>query len=135
MALEGADSREAFRGRAEQGREQMKRDGTAAVQRDVARANEQRDAASRDRSGESQRTASSRDRAGEQGSGARDRASAGQRGSSGNPSVDRSRGSDAFNGVGEGSQVRRDSSRGQASRASASRGSRGGGGGGGGRRR
>ena len=43
----------------------------------------------------------------------------GQRSGSGKRSVDRSRGSDAFKGVGQGSQVRRDSSRGHSSRASA----------------
>jgi Protein of unknown function (DUF3300) len=143
----GAESREAFRGRAEQGREQMKREGTSAVQRDVDRASarDRSGATSRDRAGEPQRTASSRDRAGNtsrdrsgdaRSSGSRDRASAGSQrsGSSSRSSADRGRGSDAFKGVGQGSQVRRDSSRGQASRSSASRGSRGGGGGGGGGR-
>ncbi len=157
----GAESREAFRGRAEQGRQQMAREGTGQMQRDVDRANAQRDqragstsrdragTTARDRSGEPQRSASSGDRAGstardrsgqpQRSTSSRDRTSAGpQRGSyGGNRSVDRGRGSDAFKGVGHGSQTRRDSSRGHSSRSSASRGSRGGGGrgGGGGRRR
>src|SRR5262245_43498074 len=47
----GAESREAFRGRAEQGRQQIAREGASGVQRDVDRANA-RDGASRDRAGD-----------------------------------------------------------------------------------
>ena len=134
----GADSREAFRGRAEQGRQQMKREGTAAVQRDLARSQA---GAKTDRAAGQQRPGASGDRVGGQqpAAGSRDRASATQRPASKSPSsLDRGRGSGAFQGMGHGNQVRNDSSRGRSSRASASgMGSRGGGGarGGGGRPR
>jgi hypothetical protein len=160
----GAESREAYRGRAEQGRQQIAREGTGQMQRDVdrANANSARDRAgttTRDRAGDTQRSDSSRDRAGntsrdrsaqpersasardDRSGSSRDRSSASSQRSrsSSDRSMDRGRGSDAFKGVGQGNQVRRDSSRGHSSRASASRGSRGGrgggGGGGGGRRR
>ncbi len=132
----GADSREAFRGRAEQGRQQMKREGTANVQRDLARS---QTGARTDRAAGQQRPGTGRDAVGGQkpAAGARDRASAPQRSASKSPSsLDRGRGSGAFQGMGHGSQVRHDSSRGRSSRASASRmgGSRGGGARGGGGR-
>jgi hypothetical protein len=151
----GAESREAYRGRAEQGRQQMAREGTGQVQRDVDRANagsrDRAGATTRDRAGNTDRSASSRDRAGsttrdrsgqpqrsesartgDRSGSSRDRSSASSQRSGSSGSMDRGRGSDAFKGVGQGSQVRRDSSRGHSSRASASRGSRGGGGGRGG---
>jgi hypothetical protein len=154
----GADSREAFRGRAEQGRQQIARDGAGTVQRDVDRANagarDRAGSTARDRAGDSQRSANdragstTRDRSGQPQRSAGDR-SGSSRDRSSYGGGDRSRGSDAFKGVGSGSQTRRDSSRGHSSRSSASRGgygggSRGGGGfgggggrggGGGGRRR
>jgi len=137
----GADSREAFRGRAEQGRQQIAREGAAGMQRDLARTQpggagdrmggQQRPDAGRDRAGSQQRPGAAGDRMGGQQrpSAARDRSASPQRSAS---SRDRGRSSGAFQGVGHGSQVRRDSSRGQMSRSSASRmgggGSRGGGG-------
>jgi Protein of unknown function (DUF3300) len=138
---QNAASRENFRGRAEQGRQQMARQGTGAVQRDLDRAGgaggSQRDrssAAQRDRSG-----AAGSQRPGSGGSGTR--ATTADRSGS-RSSMDRgsgSRGSSStFGGDRSGSQARRDSSRGHSSQASASRsgGSRGGGfsGGGGGSR-
>jgi len=119
----GADSREAFRGRAEQGRQQIAREGTAGIQRDLERG----------RTGGQQRPAGAGDRAAGQQrpSGAGNRATSQQRpgGSSSRSSLDRGRSSGAFQGVGHGSQVRRDSSRGHSSRGASggSRGSRGGG--------
>jgi hypothetical protein len=126
----GADSREAFRGRAEQGRQQMKREGTAGVQRDLAR---NQGAAKGDRVGGQQRPGASGDRAGakQPSAGSRDRAAAPKRSASTRPSSTH-RGSGAFQGVGSGRQVRQDSSRGRSSRASAASmggGHRGGGGG------
>ncbi len=109
-------SREAFRGRADQGRQQMARDGGAGARSDLARQGGAAGAGNR------------------QGAGQRDRASAGSRGGG-----DR-RSPSAFGGQGSGQQVRRDSSRGrssqQSARASSSRGGshggmRSGGGGGG----
>jgi hypothetical protein len=142
----GADSREAFRGRAEQGREQMKREGTAGVQRDLARnqagaagdraGGQQRPGASGDRAGGQQRPGAAGDRAGakQPSAGSRDRAATPQRSASTRPSS-ANRGSGAFQGVGNGRQVRQDSSRGRSSRASSASmgghrggGSRGGGG-------
>jgi hypothetical protein len=141
----GADSREAFRGRAEQGRQQIQREGPAATQRDADRAgarDQQRASSSRDRAGQQRPSGggdrvASQDRAGS----SRDRTSGQQRSGYSGGRGSGGRGSDGFQGMGRGSEVRRDSSRGQSSRASASRssgGSRGGGrggGGGGGRRR
>jgi uncharacterized membrane protein YgcG len=115
-----AASREAFRGRAEQGRQQIAREGTAGIQRDPERgrtAGQQRPGGASDRMAGQQRPSATRDRAA-----ASQRAGAGRA-----SSLDRGRGSGAFQGIGHGKQVRRDSSRGHASRASAGRGSRGGG--------
>lgn len=114
-------SREAFRGRAEQGRQQMARDGGASARRDL---------------GKQGGGAGVSNRAGA-GAGQGNRAAAGNRGGSNRSAPS------AFGGQGSGQQVRRDSSRGQASqqsaRASSSRGGsqggmRSGGGGGGGNR-
>jgi hypothetical protein len=111
----GVDTREAYRGRAEAGRQdiaqggadQLKRDGgpgDRAGDRDVGAGDRQRDAA-----------------------GARDRSSSADRAGGRQP--------DAFDGVGRGGQTRDNSSRGAASRSSAASHARAGGGGGGGRRR
>jgi hypothetical protein len=75
----GAESREAFRGRAEQGREQIAREGAGQMQRDVDRANAN---SARDRSG-----TTSRDRAGAT---ERDRSGNTTRDKSGNTTRDRS---------------------------------------------
>jgi hypothetical protein len=134
-------SREAFRGRAEQGRQQMARDGGAGARKDLGKQGgaagfgNQGGAGQRDRAGAAQKDrAPAGNRAG---AAQRDRAAASNRGGG-----DR-RSPSAFGGQGSGQQVRRDSSRGQASqqsaRASSSRGGsqggmRSGGGGGGGSR-
>jgi hypothetical protein len=145
----GASSREAFRGRAEQGRQQIAREGTAGVQRDLdrAKAGQQRPGGAGDRKAGQQGPGGARDRAAagqQRPSAGSDRASAGQQRSGGSrgssmgsrgSSMDRGRGSGAFSGVGHGSQVRRDSGRGHSSRASAGRGGGGRGGRGGGGRR
>ena len=130
---QNAASREQFRGRADQGRQQMAKQGTGAVQRDL------------DRAGGA--TAGQRDRAGSAGSqrpgSAGSQAGRGDRGTSRPSTADRGKaggGSSAFQGDRSGSQARRDSSRGHASQQSArnrssgggSRGGFGGGGGGGG---
>ena len=140
----GASSREAFRGRAEQGRQELARPGGAEkAQRDLAKAG----GGGRDLG---QAGAGTRDlgKAGG-GAGTRDLGKGGSqlgsgKGSSsklGSGSGSRGRTPSSFEGMGNGSQVRRDSSRGNSSRASASSwggsrgggGHRGGGGGGGGR--
>jgi hypothetical protein len=119
----GASSREAFRGRADQGRQQIARTGAGNMNRDLANrggaanrpAATQRPAAGGGQAGAAQRPTSGRAPSGTQ----------------------RGQGPGAFQGMGSGSQARRDSSRGQASRQSASSyggGSRGGGGGFGGSR-
>jgi hypothetical protein len=106
------------------------------VQRDLARSQA---AGKGDRAAGQQRPGASGDRAAAQkpSAGSRDRAAAPQRSGSRSPSsLDRGRGSGAYQGVGHGKQVRQDSSRGRSSRASAGSmgahrggGSRGGGGG------
>jgi hypothetical protein len=126
----GADSREAFRGRAEAGRQDLAKPGRSeAVQRDLGARGSQRPGASTRDQGLA--------RAGDRGTGAQ-RPGAGPSQMRGG--TERSPG--AFEGMGSGSQVRRDSARGNASRQSArswSGGGRGGGssggsrGGGGGR--
>jgi hypothetical protein len=107
----GVDSREQFRGRAEQGRQDIARD-KGQMQRDVA-------AADRSRGGD--RSAGAGDRAGDRGGGMGDR---------GGGMADRggSRQAGGFDGIGSGGQTRDFSSRGASSRASAGA-SRGGGGG------
>jgi hypothetical protein len=129
-----AASRDQFRGRAEQGRQQMAREGTSATQRDLDRAGGARGG---DRAGATRPStgqAGNRAGASRPGSGGGGRqASSMDRGRS-SPSMDRGRGSSStFGGDRSGSQARRDSSRGHSSRSSMSRGgSRGGGGFGGG---
>jgi len=131
----GVDSREAFRGRAEQGRQQIAREGAGNMQRDLANrggAGGNRPGAGGNRPGAgggpggggklaSQRPAG----------GAGQLGGAGNRGGAGTSRP--SQGAGAFKGVGNGSQARRDSARGAQSRQSASSfgGGRGGGGGGG----
>ena len=129
---EAVQSREAYRGRAEQGRQQIAREGTAN-QRDLA--GNRLDTSSRDASGNRDLGGQSRDSGGQ----SRDRG--GQTRDSGGPSRDlgggsqsrdlgssnRSRSPDAFGGVGSGSSTRASSSRGASSRGSSGM-SRGGGG-------
>ena len=150
-----AQSREAFRGRADQGRQQMARDGGASARKDLGKQGgaagfgNQGGAGQRDRAGAAQQdraAAGNRSGAGANkggGAGAGNRAGAAQRdraAASNRGGGDR-RSPSAFGGQGSGQQVRRDSSRGQASqqsaRASSSRGGSQGGmrsGGGGGSR-
>jgi hypothetical protein len=104
----GVDSREQFRGRAEQGRQDLALGGVDSPRRDAGPSD--RAGAREGAPGDRQRDAGA----------ARDRsASAADRGST--------RGG-GFDGIGSGGQTRDFSNRGSASRASASRGSRGGGG-------
>ncbi len=128
---EAVQSREAYRGRAEQGRQQIAREGTAN-QRDLA--GNRLDTSSRDASGNRDLGGQSRDLGGQ----SRDRG--GQTRDSGGQSRDlgggsqsrdlgssnRSRSPDAFSGVGSGSGTRAQSSRGASSRGSSGM-SRGGG--------
>jgi hypothetical protein len=105
-------SREDFRGRADQGREQISREGTAG-QRDLSG----NQAGTRDRGGDSQYRdlggGQTRDSSASRADGSRSRDAG-----AGSPS----RSSDAFNGVGNGSSTRAQSSRGMSSRGGASRG-------------
>jgi hypothetical protein len=108
----GVDSREQFRGRAEQGRQELSRGAADGVKRDVGATN---------RAGASDRSAGGGDRAG-----AADRSGGmGDRGGG----MQQAGGRDAggFDGIGSGGQTRSASSRGASSRASAGA-SRGGGG-------
>ena len=117
----GVDSRDQFRGRAEQGRQEIARGGADSVKRDAAPSDR---AGTRDAGAAQRDAASARDRS----AGVSDRsagASAGARQPSG------------FDGIGSGGQTRDSSSRGASSRTSAasSRASSGARAGGGGRRR
>jgi Protein of unknown function (DUF3300) len=124
---EAVQARDSYRGRAEQGRQQIAREG-AGNQRDMA--GNRLDSGSRDAAG-------ARDRAGggqtrDAGAGqSRDRGGGQSRDVGGSQnragSSSRSRSSDAFGGVGSGASTRASSSRGSASRGSAGM-SRGGGG-------
>jgi Protein of unknown function (DUF3300) len=112
----GGDAREAFRGRAESGRQELARGGGEGIQRDLERGRagaERRDTPGASRSAERQFGQERRE------SGVRDR-----------QGIDRGREPAAFQGIGQGREVRRDSERGLASRqsAAASRASFGGGG-------
>jgi Protein of unknown function (DUF3300) len=112
----GGDAREAFRGRAESGRQELARGGGEGIQRDLERGRagaERRDTPGASRSAERQLGQERRE------SGVRDR-----------QGIDRGREPAAFQGIGQGREVRRDSERGLASRqsATASRASFGGGG-------
>jgi hypothetical protein len=101
----GGDSREAFRGRAESGRQELTRRGTEGIQRDLERGRagtERRDSPGAGRTADRQLGQERR------GSTARDR-----------QSINRGRQADAFQGIGNGQEVRRDSQRGSASRQSA----------------
>jgi hypothetical protein len=120
-----ASTRDAYRGRAEQGRQQIAREGAGNMQNQIGQGGRGGGAA-----GSQRPSASTRPAGGERGgpgAGAQ-RPSAGTReGGGGRGTGDR--GSGAFGGSGSGAQARRDSDRGRASRESASRSSRGGGGG------
>jgi hypothetical protein len=124
----GGDAREAFRGRGESGRQQLAHGGAESVRRDLERANV--GAERRERSPERQRG----DRHGTQERrepGPRDRPDIGrtgghqlgqehsQLGARDRPGADRPRQAEAFQGIGHGREVRRDSERGFASRQSA----------------
>jgi hypothetical protein len=124
----GGDAREAFRGRAESGRQQLAHGGAESVRRDLERANvgsERRDRPSERQVGDRQRA---RER---QELGARDRPDAGrtgghqlgrehrQLGARDRLGADRPRQAEAFQGIGNGREVRRESERGFASRQSA----------------
>ena len=129
---EAVQSREAYRGRAEQGRQQIAREGTAN-QRDLAGNRldtSNRDAgANRDLGGQSRDAGGqSRDRGGQtRDSGGRSGDFGGGSQSRDLGSSNRSRSPDAFGGVGSGSSTRASSSRGASSRGSSGM-SRGGGG-------
>ena len=127
----GVDSREQFRGRAEQGRQDIARDRDG-VSRDVAAADRSRGgdrgAGVSDRAGGGDRGAGVSDRAGDRGGGM------GDRGGGGGFEHGGSRGGGGFDGIGGGGQTRASSSRGASSRGSMGGGGRGGGRGGGGRR-
>ena len=105
-------SREEFRGRAEQGREQISREGVGN-QRDLSG----NQVGARDRAGDSQY----RDLGGGQTRDATGSRADGSRSRDGGASA-QNRSSDAFNGVGNGSSTRAHSSRGMSSRGGASRG-------------
>jgi hypothetical protein len=134
----GVDSREQFRGRADEGRKDIARGDADNFKRDAAPNDRAggRDATRSPSAGTSDRSAGAGDRAGtgDRSAGAGDRAG----------TVDRSAGvadrSGGFDGIGSGGQTRDSSSRGASSRASAasssraSSGARAGGGGGRGRR-
>jgi uncharacterized membrane protein YgcG len=107
----GGDAREAFRGRAESGRQELARGGAEGIQRDLQRGRggaEGRDAPGASRGADRQLGSERRE------SGVRERQGTG-----------RSRDPAAFQDIGQGREVRRDSERGLASRqsAAASRGS------------
>jgi hypothetical protein len=107
----GGDAREAFRGRAESGRQELARGGAEGIQRDLERGRgrtEGRDAPGASRGADRQLGPERRE------SGVRERQGA-----------DRGRDPGAFQGMGQGRDVRRDSERGFESRqsAAASRGS------------
>jgi Protein of unknown function (DUF3300) len=124
----GGDAREAFRGRAESGRQQLAHGGAEGVRRDLERANlgaERRDRPPERQIGDRQSAQGGRQL------GTRDRPEAGrtagrqlgqeqrQVGARDRPSSDRQRQAEAFQGIGNGREVRRDSERGFASRQSA----------------
>jgi Protein of unknown function (DUF3300) len=99
------DAREAFRGRAESGRQELARGGEEGAQRDLERGRagaERRDTAGAGRTADPQLGQERRE------SGARER-----------QGIDRGREPEAFQGIGQGREVRRDSERGFASRQSA----------------
>ena len=124
----GGDAREAFRGRAESGRQQLAHGGAEGVRRDLERANVGTER--RDRPHERQ-TGTRQSAQGHREMGARDRPEAGrtagrqlgqehhQLGARDRTGADRQRQAEAFQGIGNGREVRRDSERGLASRQSA----------------
>jgi Protein of unknown function (DUF3300) len=124
----GGDAREAFRGRAESGRQQLAHGGAEQVRRDLERSNVA--AERRDRSNERQ-MADRQSAQGHREPGTRERPEAGrttgrrfgqeerQVGTRDRPGADRQRQAEAFQGVGHGREVRRDSERGFESRQSA----------------
>ena len=140
----GASSREAYRGRAEQGQKDLARPGGAEqAKRDLAKGGGAGGAQAGTRDvGKGGAGAAQKGGAGGAQAGTRDLgkggAGAAQKGGGQAKAASGGRTPSSFEGMGHGSQVRQDSSRGNASRQSASSwgsggGSRGGGGGGGGR--
>jgi hypothetical protein len=131
----GGDAREAFRGRAESGRQQLAHGGAEGVRRDLERANvggERRDRPAEHRGRSPERQIGDRQSAqGRREQGTRDRPEAGrtaghqfgqeqrQIGAHERRGGDRPRQAEAFQGIGNGREVRRDSERGLASRQSA----------------
>lgn len=115
---QGAESREAFRGRAEEGRQDIARGGA-----DQAKGGGAADRAGSREAGAAGRTGGAGDRAG---GGAGDRGGGMQQAGGRQPG--------GYDGIGQGGQTRDASSRGASSRASASSSARAGGGGGGGGR-
>jgi hypothetical protein len=124
----GGDAREAFRGRAESSRKQLAHSGAEGVRRDLERANvgaERRDRPHERQIGDRQSGQGRREQ------GTRDRPEAGrtaghqfgqeqrQIGAHERRGGDRPRQAEAFQGIGKGHEVRRDSERGSASRQSA----------------
>jgi uncharacterized protein DUF3300 len=120
----GGDAREAFRGRAERGRQELAHGGAEGVRRDLEQA---RSGAKRSGAGGRRHDVEGSRLGGERqeglGSGRRgDRQTAQGRqdiGARDRQSTDRPRQADAFQGIGNGREVRRDSERGFASRQSA----------------
>jgi len=120
-------TRDAYRGRAEQGRQQIAREGAGNMQNQIGQGGRGGNAPGSQRPSAGTRPAGG-ERGGPGGAGAQ-RPSAGTREAGGGRGAG-DRGSGAFGGSGSGAQARRDSDRGRTSRESAaSRGSRGGGGG------
>jgi hypothetical protein len=131
----GASSREAYRGRAEQGRQELARGGGDQARRDLERGSQQREGTGRgdaasDR-GQQRGKSDSASKRGQQRSTDSAAARSSQRDTANRQAAQRSRDSGALQGMDNGAAARRDSSRGQASRQSAS--SWGGSGGSGGR--
>jgi hypothetical protein len=124
----GGDAREAFRGRAESGRQQLAHGGAEQVRREIERSNVA--AERRDRPQERQ-IADRQHAQGRRELGTRERPEAGrttgrqlgqeerQVGTRDRPAADRQRQAEAFQGIGHGREVRRDSERGFESRQSA----------------
>jgi hypothetical protein len=123
-----ASTRDAYRGRAEQGRQQIAREGAGNMQNQIGQGGRGGNGPGSQRPGSQRPTASTRPAGGAGGGPGSQRPSAGTREAGGGRGAG-DRGSSAFGGSGSGAQARRDSDRGRTSRESAaSTGSRGGGG-------
>jgi Protein of unknown function (DUF3300) len=113
----GGDARETFRGRAETGRQQLAHGGAEGVRRDLERggAEGRRRDTDRSRTGASGREGLGASQTGRE----RSRQEHRQLGAQDRQGTERHRQAEAFQGVGNGREVRRDSDRGSASRQSA----------------